>query len=107
MANMSDFIKANKTMNERGAAPLFTLSLEEIEPVFKAWVTEALADALPSKERQDIFYTREQVCKLLNISRSSLTNYLKAGEIQGQKIGGKLIFYRDDVLKAVKGRAAE
>lgn len=82
--------------------PLFSLTVEQAEPLIKGWVTEALTEQLPTKEKQDLFYTREEVCQLLNVAQSTLTKYLKEGKLSGRRVGHRILFFKDDILNALK-----
>jgi len=92
----SDVVK-----NQLPAEPLYTLTLEKIEPIFKAWIKEVLASEKP-EEPQNVFYSRYEICKLLKISLPTLGRYLDLGIITGHKVGNRILFSQDDINKALQ-----
>jgi excisionase family DNA binding protein len=54
------------------------------------------------EDRDLIFYTPEEVCKILKISRTSLYTYShKTGRIKFQRIGRRILYTRQDILAAL------
>lgn len=61
-------------------------------------------DKPESKEKNIdlIFYSAEEVCKILKISRTSLYTYShKTGRIKFQRIGRRILYTRQDILAAL------
>lgn len=48
-----------------------------------------------------VFYNSAEVMEILQISRATLHNYLKAGKIKGTKIGGSWRFSKADIESLV------
>ena len=82
--------------------PLFTLSIEEAEILFKKWVSEVLVTdpQLPVKSEPDKFLTRQDVCEILRISLPTLSKYSKLKIIKAQKIGNRILYSSDSVQDA-------
>lgn len=44
------------------------------------------------------FFTRDEVCTNLNISKTTLNNYTRAGKLQKHCIGNRVLYKRSEVL---------
>lgn len=80
--------------------PLFSLTLDKLEPVFKTWIKDVLADEKPSVAEL-VFYSRYEICKLLKISLPTLGRYLTLGIVTGKRIGNRILFSQEDIDKAL------
>jgi excisionase family DNA binding protein len=56
----------------------------------------------PKEEKQEEYLTGKQVDSLLNISSPTRHKYVKDGLLNKHKIGGRVLFKRSEVLKALK-----
>ena len=81
--------------------PLYTLTLDKLEPVFKTWFRDVLQSEKPTKTELT-FYSRYEVCKLLKISLPTLGRYMSLGIVTGKKVGNRILFSQDDIDKALK-----
>ena len=86
--------------NPYPSEPLYSLTLETIEPIFKAWIKEAIATEKPA-DTKPVFYSRYEICKLLKISLPTLGRYMDLGIITGHKVGNRILFSQDDINKAL------
>jgi predicted transcriptional regulator YheO len=75
-----------------------------------ATVDERIKQKLKENEKPEVkeentdllFYTPEEVCKILKISRTSLYTYShKTGRIKFQRIGRRILYTRKDILNAL------
>lgn len=48
-------------------------------------------------------YSLKEVSKILGVTERTLYNYVKAGKIKVQKIGGKWIMTEENLKKLIKG----
>ncbi len=82
-------------------------------PIFLNGITiEQLAEALKPlfqlqttnepNEPENEFITREEVCKLLSINKTSLWKHTKSGRLKSFGIGNRVLYKRAEVLQAVK-----
>ncbi len=87
---------------ERGVntEPLFNLTLEKLEPIFKGWIRDVLASEKPIQAKTT-FYSRTDVCKMLKISLPTLGRYMSLGIITYKKVGTRILFTQDDIDKAL------
>jgi excisionase family DNA binding protein len=58
-------------------------------------------------ERNDLLpetnlLTREEVCQLLNINKTTLWNYTKKDMLKSYGIGSRVYYKRDEVIEALK-----
>jgi excisionase family DNA binding protein len=73
---------------------------------------EQLADALKTslgsqtanepKQPENDLMTREAVCKLLSINKTTLWKHTKTGKLKSYGIGNRVMYKRSEVLEAVK-----
>lgn len=82
-------------------------------PIFLNGITiEQLAEALKPlfqlqatsepQEPENEFITRDEVCKLLSINKTSLWKHTKSGRLKSFGIGNRVLYKRAEVLQAVK-----
>lgn len=83
-------------------------------PIFLNGITiEELAQALkpllnqqnePTKleDSQEELLTREQVCKLLSINKTTLWKHTKSGKLKSLGLGNRVYYKKYEVLQAVK-----
>ncbi|MRX66965.1 Helix-turn-helix domain-containing protein [Flavobacterium resistens] len=72
---------------------------------------EQLAEALipllniakkTNENTQNDLLTRDEVCKLLSINKTSLWKHTKSGRLKSFGIGNRVYYKRNEVLEAVK-----
>jgi hypothetical protein len=80
--------------------PIYTLTLDKLEPIFKGWVRDVLADEKPV-DQPFVLYSRYEVCKLLKISLPTLGRYMNLGIVAGKKVGNRILFSQDDINNAL------
>ena len=83
------------------SVPIFTLTVESFEPIFKGWIKEVLASEKP-KTTPKVYYSRYEICQALKISLPTLGKYIKLGIIKGHRVGNRILFSQDDVDMALK-----
>jgi len=83
------------------STPIFTLTVEKFEPLFKGWIKEVLASE-KSEEPTNVFYSRYDISKLLRISLPTLSRYISLGIITGHRVGNRILFSQDDIDKALR-----
>jgi excisionase family DNA binding protein len=83
--------------------PVFTLSIEQLEPIVKSWIQECL-DYGPVIQTNDYpkYLTRLEAAKLLQISLPTLHTYTKLGLIHAKRIGTRVLYSETDVQDALK-----
>lgn len=80
---------------------------------FNGITLEQLAEALKpllqlqkkvdeSTSNEDELLTREQVCKLLSINKTTLWKHTKSGKLKSLGLGNRVYYKRSEVLQAVK-----
>ena len=72
-------------------------------------LAEALKPLLQSQKRidesapnEDELLTREQVCKLLSINKTTLWKHTKSGKLRSLGLGNRVYYKKSEVLQAVK-----
>lgn len=84
-------------------------------PIFLNGITveelaEALKPLLHTKKEventneltQSDLLTREQVCKLLSINKTTLWKHTKSGKLKSLGLGNRVYYKKEEVLQAVK-----
>ncbi|WP_395047784.1 helix-turn-helix domain-containing protein [Flavobacterium sp.] len=72
-------------------------------------LVEALASLLklqqaeqPQLQPENELLTREQVCKLLSINKTTLWKHTKSGKLKSLGLGNRVYYKKTEVLEAVK-----
>ena len=99
---MKEFLeKAQRTISENGDSPLFKFTLNELEPVFKAWIQQVLQSSHPDSTEQKLI-TRAEACEMLKCSYPTLLSFEKRGRLTSLRIGHKVFYNHDEILKNLK-----
>ena len=101
--------KSEATLSELGTNPLFAISLDKLEAVFKTWVWQVLAEVKPVEEVPQ-YLTRVEASERLHISLPTLSRYIKSGIVNGNKVGNRVLIREDELsesLIAMKRRKIE
>lgn len=53
-----------------------------------------------------VLYNSAEVMEILQISRTTLHNYIKSGKIAGSKVGGIWRFSKDDIMSCLQHQKA-
>ncbi len=76
---------------------------------FQSIITDCVLSCLkhhkfdfPKEEKQDEYLTGKQVDQLLNISSPTRHKYVKDGLLKKHQIGGRVLYKKLEVLKALK-----
>ena len=82
---------------------LHCVSLEEFEIIVKRAVSEALYFKYKVEEKNDNDYllTRDEACKLLKISKTSLWKWSKNGRIKSYGIGNRVYYKKEELIKSL------
>lgn len=83
-----------------------SISLDELQELIEKSVRNALAQHHnndPPKNAEIEYISRNEVCKILNISLPTLKKfYGSTGEIKAYRLGGKIFFKKAEVEQALK-----
>lgn len=63
---------------------------------------KAQAPQVPSVSSDDTLFSFAETCKFLGISRPTGTRWRNAGKISGHLMGGKLYFFKSELINALK-----
>lgn len=68
-------------------------------------LAEALKPLLQSvsseQQTENVLLTREQVCKLLTINKTSLWKHTKSGRLKSYGIGNRVFYKKNEVLDSI------
>jgi len=97
-----DFVtEATATIRQYGNFPLYTLTIKQLESVFKTWIWQ-LSQPPPKSMEPERYLTRSEVAKILNLSLPTLTKYCELGLITARKVGTRYLFSPEEVAAAVE-----
>ena len=88
-------------------APLFTLTLEQIEPFFKNWIQDVLQSEKPQAAQElnneiEQPISQPEAVKFLGKSRQTLISWRKKGIITAHILGGRVYYIKSELLEAMK-----
>jgi excisionase family DNA binding protein len=88
--------------NEVKNTPVFTLTIEQLEPLIKSWIKDCL-DYGPVSQTVNLpkYLTRFEAAKLLQISLVTLHSYTKLGLIPAKRIGSRVLYSEDELHSAL------
>jgi excisionase family DNA binding protein len=69
-----------------------------LKPIFKEVVVEVQAEKIPQVDEKRL--TRKQLCERWNITLPTLSNYVHDGKITPIKIGRRVLFSENEILRA-------
>lgn len=83
------------------ATPLFTLTVQSLEPIFKSWIKEVLTSSEPVNDSEPEFFTRQDVCRILHLSLPTVDRYTRIGILEGKKVGNRILYSKESLEKAL------
>jgi hypothetical protein len=78
------------------------ISLDELRNVISESVRIEIANLKNSIGNNKEFLNRDEVAQLLHISLVSLNTYSKEGLLQSYKIGGRILYKKEEVLSTLE-----
>ena len=79
-----------------------TIPVDEFRAMVAETVREQLAQARPTPPKEKHYYTRKETAKRLRISLPTLNERTKNGNIEGQRIGARVLYSEDAIEQALK-----
>lgn len=100
------FVKQSKMKAEKENM-LVQLSVGDLQQLIKEAVKEELQtvkDLIPSTSKKEApeLLTREQVCKLLHVSTTTLFNWNRDGILLHKKVGSRVYYQRSLIMDRLK-----
>jgi hypothetical protein len=84
-------------------------SEEEITSIIRSCIREELQEfktELPQPEKQPMYYTRQEVSKLLSVSLVTLNSWEKKKVLLPQRIGTRVLYLASDVEQTLQRSVA-
>jgi excisionase family DNA binding protein len=78
---------------------VFTCSVEDLKLMINEVVMECLQKSQTPPENR--LLTRQEACELLHIGMTTLSKCTKDGDIQGRRIGKRILYLESDVRAAL------
>lgn len=92
-------LEAERTIREKGTQPLFTLSLNELQPVLLYLFEQAIGNQ--KKEPEIKLYGRKEVQEFFNITYPTLLSLERRGILKGSRVGAKYLYSRSQIEQAL------
>lgn len=83
--------------------PIYILKKEDLETVLQSVINEAIESHF-EKPKEEKLLTIAQVCKLLDVDKSTLWHWNKEGYLKKIHIGGKPRYKESEVMAIREGR---
>lgn len=87
-----------------------TLSKDEFRAMLREELMQVISDdhnGQTDSDNSEEFLTVEEVCKLIKISKPTLYERMKDSSIPFIRLGSRLLFVKEDVLKAIKQKGGK
>jgi len=83
---------------------LHCISPDEFKQIIKEAIKEELSRVRKQLEEKDseILLTREEVCAILKINKTSLWKWTKSGKLIRYVIGNRVLYKKSEVLESLK-----
>lgn len=79
-----------------------TIPIEEFQAIIAQTVREQLSHVRPEPSNGPRYYTRKETARKLRISLPTLNERTKSGEIEGQRIGARVLYSEDAIAQALR-----
>jgi excisionase family DNA binding protein len=80
---------------------LLSMPVDEFKNLISETVKEQLTHLRPAPANAKKYRTRKETAQLLHISLPTLNERTKNGEIEGCRIGGRLLYSEDSIERAL------
>ena len=77
------------------------ITLEQLAEAIKP-LLQPQKSVSESAQSESELLTREQVCKLLSINKTTLWKHTKSGKLKSLGLGNRVYYLKNEVLEAVK-----
>jgi excisionase family DNA binding protein len=74
------------------------ITLLQLAEALKPLLQQPVAEPQPVND----LLTRDEVCKLLNLNKTSLWKHTRSGRLKSYGIGNRVLYKRAEILEAVK-----
>ncbi len=81
---------------------LQNVSQEELKELIRQSVREEIQAFSPPQRKENEYLTRKEVKELLKISLPTLNEHTKTGKLKGYRIGGRVLYLRNDIENSLK-----
>lgn len=82
----------------------FSILLNEFLPMVTNWIRSTISEEVEraleadrQKQKPSKQYTRDEVCKMLNISKPTLWTKTKSGELRATHIGRRVLYDESEI----------
>lgn len=91
----------NLDKNNKENVLLSIIGESDLRIIIEDCVRKVMLELKEDVPEVDEFLTSGKVCKLLHVSKSTIVNWRKAGKLKSHKIGGRILFKREDILAKI------
>jgi excisionase family DNA binding protein len=95
--------RGNSVLNNEKRIPVFTLSVEQLEPIIKSWIRDCIEYG-PVTQTNNLpkYLTRVEAARVLQISLPTLHSYTQLGLIPAKRIGTRVLYSEAELQDALK-----
>jgi excisionase family DNA binding protein len=79
-----------------------SMSVEELKKIIAETVGEVVSRISHPVQEETQYLTRVETTKLLRITLPTLNEYTKEGTIRGYRIGGRVLYKKDEIEASLK-----
>ncbi|MCZ6703428.1 MAG: helix-turn-helix domain-containing protein [Ignavibacteria bacterium] len=90
----------NQTIEKENVL-LSVIGESDLKVIIENCVRKVMLELKEDAPQIDEFLTSHQLCSMLHISMSTIVNWRKTGKLKPHKIGGKILFKREDILTKI------
>ena len=95
-------MKMHKSIEDnKGSQLLLLIGADELKSIVEDAVRKVMLELKEDAPQIDEFLTSRQLCSMLHVSISTIVNWRKAGKLKPRKIGGRILFRREDILTKI------
>jgi len=81
---------------------LIILTATQVKGLFYEWLSEyENRNNQKEKEEEELYLNSKETCRLLNISNTTLHDWIKKGKLIPHRMGRKLLFLKSEIMKQI------
>ena len=90
------------TENNKENVLLSLIGEEQLKSIVEAAIRKIMLELKEDAPVLDEWLTTDEVCKLLKVCKSTVSNWRNSGKLESHKINGRVLFQREQVIAKIK-----
>lgn len=87
--------------NSKENVLLSLIGEDQLKSIVENAIRKIMLELKENTPKVDEWLTSKQVCKMLHVSKSTIVNWRNTGKLKSHKIGGRILFKREDILAKI------